>query len=127
MTGPSKRAARRERRDLSVAFRVWISSGGGSAAFGDGKIRILQAIGEEGSLQAAARRLGVSYRKAWGDLKSVEACIGRPLLDRARGGRDGGGSALTDEGRAVVRAYAAFRDDVDASVRRSFRSFLKAL
>ena len=113
--------------DLSPHVRVWIESPGRGGAFGDGKVRLLQAIDEEGSLQAAAKRLGISYRKAWGDLRKTEACFAKPLLARGRGGRDGGRTALTAEGRALIDAYLSFRRKVDGVVEESFRDLVKAL
>jgi molybdate transport system regulatory protein len=113
--------------DLAPHVRVWIESPSRDEAFGDGKICLLQAIDEEGSLQAAAKKLGISYRKAWGDLKKAESCLDRTLLDKTRGGREGGRTALTAEGHALVDAFTTFRRNVDAAVESSFQEFTKAL
>ena len=114
-------------RDLAPRVRIWIESPDRGGTLGDGKIRLLQAIAAEGSLQAASKKLGISYRKAWGDLKKAEACFAKPLLAKSRGGRDGGRTALTEEGRTLIDAYLAFRQKVDDVLQRSFRDLMKVL
>jgi molybdate transport system regulatory protein len=115
------------KHELAPRVRLWIESPDRSGSFGDGKMRLLQAIDEEGSLRAAAKRLGISYRKAWGDLKKAESCFSEPLLIKSRGGKDGGRTALTLEGHALIDAYLAFRHKVDGAVQESFFEFLKVL
>ncbi len=112
---------------LTPHVRAWIEAAGRGGSFGDGRVRLLQAIDTEGSLRAAAEALGISYRKAWGDLKDAEACFARPLLAKTRGGVDGGRTVLTAEGRALIGAYLAFRKKVDAAVRRAFDDLMRRM
>jgi molybdate transport system regulatory protein len=118
---------RNAKPDLAVHVRTWIESKGREGSFGDGRVRLLQAIDAAGSLRAAAEALGISYRKAWGDLKDAEACFARPLLEKTRGGADGGRTVLTAEGRALIDGYLAFRKKVDAAVGRAFGDLLRRL
>ena len=60
---------------LCPRSKLWISSDEAEGVFGDGKWRLLEAIEKDGSLNAASRSLGISYRKAWGDLKKAESCL----------------------------------------------------
>ena len=77
---------------------------------GPGKIALLEAIGREGSISAAARTLGMSYRRAWLLVESLNAMAGAPVVAAAAGGAGGGGAALTEAGRALVADYRAIEE-----------------
>ncbi len=88
----------------SLSIRVDIAPG---ASIGPGKARLLEEIARTGSISAAARAMGMSYRRAWllvDDLKSV---FGEPLVETAAGGSRGGGAALTPRGKTVLAAFRA--------------------
>lgn len=70
---------------------------------GHGKIRLLEAIGETGSISAAARAMGMSYRRAWLLVESLNGAFAEPVVAARPGG--GGGAALSPAGREVVRLY----------------------
>lgn len=110
-------------KDLHPNLRLWIYSGRREGVFGDGKARLLTEIARTGSLRQAAAALGISYRKAWGDLKKAESCLNRPLFARVRGGKGGGRTLLTPEGQAVLAAYETFRTRMHAHVEREFAQF----
>jgi len=71
--------------------------------------RLLEAVMEEGSLNRAARRLGIPYSRAWDIVARAERVLGEPLLLRSRGGAGRGGAALTPLAREVVSAYREAR------------------
>ena len=87
-----------------VQFRLRISRGA-DIAIGPGKVDLLEAIAETGSISAAARSLGMSYRRAWLLVDTMHRCFMRPVIEAAAGGRRGGGSRLTTLGNEVVRRY----------------------
>jgi len=97
---------------LSPHGRFWMEKNG-LPVFGDGRARLLKAIGELGSIKAGAAKLGMSYRHAWGHLNHMERRLGVKLLKRQTGGARGGGSVLTPAARRLLAAYAAFRGRVD--------------
>jgi len=68
-----------------------------------GKIDLLRSVEREGSLARAVRPLGISYRTAWIWATEMNRAWGRPLLDRTHGGKGGGGTVVTPEGRGVIR------------------------
>ncbi len=109
-------------QDITPGIRLWISLHG-DGVFGHGKWQLLDAVHRKGSLRAAADWLGISYRKAWGDLRKAERALGIHFLERHRGGISGGESNLTEEGRKWHREYARFQDEMDAEVARAFARF----
>jgi molybdate transport system regulatory protein len=100
-------------RALHPRFKLWVSSDQAEGVFGDGKWRLLGAIARGGSLMAAAESLGMSYRKAWGDLQKAERCLGVDLLVKHRGGVGGGRTTLTENGRRWLAAYSRFRREME--------------
>lgn len=92
-----------------VRSRIWITREG-RPYLGIGRVDLLARIGDTGSISEAARQLGISYKKAWEMVEAMNALAPRPLVERSAGGRGGGGTRLTAQGR---RAVAAFRE-IDA-------------
>jgi molybdate transport system regulatory protein len=80
---------------------------GAATAIGPGKADLLDAIDEAGSISGAAKRMGMSYRRAWLLVDSMNSCFRAPLVASARGGRGGGGARLTPTGREVLARYRA--------------------
>src|ERR1700740_3567307 len=89
---------------------------GSSIAIGPGKAALLAAIGETGSIAAAGRRMGMSYRRAWVLAKTMNACFRQPLIEAAKGGLGGGGARLTAMGREVLALYTAMEAHAAAAV-----------
>ncbi|MFC1693629.1 winged helix-turn-helix domain-containing protein [Candidatus Latescibacterota bacterium] len=110
---------------IYVKFKLWLSTENHEGVFGDGKWRLLKAVEEEGSLKRAAESLGISYRKAWGDLKKAEECLGVRFIEKTRGGQSGGHSTLTEEGKRWIKAYSDLRTDIKKNAEESFDIFLK--
>ena len=78
--------------------------------FGEGPCRLLHGVEETGSLRAAAQAMGMSYTKALKLLRTAEQSLGFPLTRRSTGGRDGGGSCLTPQGKECLARYEQYRD-----------------
>jgi molybdate transport repressor ModE-like protein/molybdopterin-binding protein len=72
-----------------------------------GRLPFLRVLGEEGSIAAAARACGVSYRTGWLWARALDRALGAAVIQRTRGGRGGGGVSLTPEGRALLRRLEA--------------------
>lgn len=113
--------------DLQANCRLWLYCAEHPGVFGDGKVRLLQEIDRCGCLRQAARNLEVSYRKAWGDVKKAEECLGVQLIERSRGGKAGGQSILTSEGRRWIEAYLAFVQAVRTHVEVEFAKHVQPL
>jgi molybdate transport system regulatory protein len=104
--------------DPGVDGRFWLNVEGESFA-GTGRIALLEGIEQTGSISAAARAMGMSYKAAWDAVDAMNNLSPEPLLTRRAGGPGGGGTALTDYGRRVIRHYR--------QVERLYRRFLRQL
>jgi molybdate transport system regulatory protein len=76
-------------------------------AIGPGKIKLLELIDALGSISAAGRQMGMSYRRAWLLADALNRCFREPVITSQAGGANGGGAALTPLGCAVVHHYRA--------------------
>ena len=91
-------------KDLALADDFHVDRGG-QRFLADRRIALLEAIGECGSITAAARRAGLSYKAAWDAVEAMNNLADRPLVSAAVGGARGGGSRLTQDGERAVRLY----------------------
>ena len=101
---------------------------GASIAIGPGKAELLDAIGRSGSISAAAREMGMSYRRAWLLVEAVNAAFVEPLVSTATGGSGGGGAHLTDFGRIVLDRYRRMEHRAATAIARecvAFKGLLK--
>jgi molybdate transport system regulatory protein len=96
---------------LRISFRK-------SIAMGPGKADLLDAIAESGSISAAARKLGMSYRRAWLLVDTMN-----PLVETLTGGAQGGGAQVTELGHDVVKRYRQMEKKACASVAREMGEF----
>jgi molybdate transport system regulatory protein len=104
------------RLDLKIRLHC-----GADIAIGPGKADLLEAIQQTGSISAAARSLGMSYRRAWLLVETMNRCFTSPLVTTLAGGRHGGGTQLTEMGVQVLQRYrelcaqalAAVQDGLD--------------
>lgn len=88
---------------------------GSDFAIGPGKADLLDAIVAFGSITAAARALGMSYRRAWLLVEVMNRCWAQPLVETAVGGAKGGGARLTETGETVLAAYRALEAQLEAA------------
>ena len=93
----------------AVQFRLRIRTGD-EIAVGPGKIELLEMIAETGSITAAAKRLGMSYRRAWLLVDTMNRCFKGRVVETEAGGNRGGGTQLTALGARVVRSYRRIED-----------------
>lgn len=92
---------------------VWWGVGAANLG-GRGRIGLLRAIGEHGSITAAAKAIGMSYKAAWDAVDTMNNLAGLPLVERSAGGRGGGSTRLTPRGQRLIARF----DDIDALHRR---------
>ena len=96
---------------------------GPEIAVGPGKVALLDALAETGSISAAARTLGMSYRRAWLLIDAMNRCFREPVIETASGGKGGGGAQVTEIGQEVLRRYRSMEETAVASVRDQIAEF----
>lgn len=90
--------------NIDVQFRLRIRRGD-LIVIGPGKVSLLEAIASTGSISAAARMLGMSYRRAWSLVDEMNRGLTQPVVDTSSGGSHGGGAVLTDSAREIIDSY----------------------
>jgi molybdate transport system regulatory protein len=90
---------------LEVHGHLWLSVGADNLG-GRGRIGLLRAVAEHGSITHAARAIGLSYKAAWDALDAMDHVAGEPLVERSKGGRGGGSTRLTPRGQRLVERFA---------------------
>ena len=106
---------------LSPRSKIWIESHG-EVVFGGGRILLLEAIKQTGSIRQAATKLNMSYRAAWGKIKATEERLGIKLLDKRTGGHQSG-AELTPEAIKLLQSYHKFKEDSDKAVNKLFTKY----
>ena len=99
-------------RRPAIRPRVYLSP---DVAVGPGKIDLLRQVEAMRSISAAARAMGMSYKRAWQLVDVLNRDFGSPVVMTATGGRGGGGAALTGLGRALVDHYAALEERLNTA------------
>lgn len=89
---------------------------GGEPAMGPGKARLVSLIEATGSISAAAREMGMSYRRAWLLVEALNASFTEPVVTTSTGGKRGGGAAVTPFGKRVVEAYYRMESKASAAI-----------
>jgi molybdate transport system regulatory protein len=118
-------ATRGERLDLEPRIKLWVEKDG-RLVLSDYRVQLLRHIGESGSLAAAAQRMGLSYRRAWGKIREIEQNLGVALVESEAGGAGGGGSRLTPQGERLLALYQRFRRAVEHDLGKEFKEVFNA-
>lgn len=102
----------KEHAQLKIKLQVYC---GDEIAMGPGKADLLDAIARHGSISAAARSLGMSYRRAWMLVDTANRCWKERLVETAPGGKARAGARLTPYGRDILEAYRSLQSQTSAS------------
>ena len=108
---------------MRTVTRIVFLNDAGEKFFGEGPYRLLSAVEETGSLRGAALSMNMAYSKALKLLNNAEAALGFPLTSRSTGGKDGGGSVLTPQGKEWLKKYEAYRDACIQANQRLYPEF----
>lgn len=87
-----------------------------AAYIGPGRADLLEGIARTGSITAAGKAMGMSYKRAWGLVQALNEGFGQPLVLSKRGGAEQGGAVLTALGQAVLDAYRAMQAKTEAAI-----------
>lgn len=101
---------------------------GGNAMLGPGKADLLEHIGKTGSISAAGKAMGMSYKRAWTLVETLNGIFREPLVASSRGGTSGGGARLTETGERVLAQYRLLEarvEEAGAAEIQSIRQLLR--
>jgi molybdate transport system regulatory protein len=121
MAAKSKRTAHKRFKAL---FRVYR---GDEIALGPGKTELLGHIAETGSISEAARKMEMSYNRAWLLVRTMNRCFKQPVVISSRGGDKYGGAQLTKSGKEVLRLYRQLETKFATATRQPLREILARL
>ena len=111
---------------LTCRPRIRIMAGE-DIALGPGKVDLLEAIERTGSISAGARALGLSYRRAWDLMDTMNQCFKQPLVERVKGGKGGGGAQLTAAGRQQLHLYRTMETKALKAINPEWKTVQKSL
>lgn len=94
-------------------LRVTLSD---TAYIGPGRADLLELIDKTGSISAAGKAMGMSYKRAWGLVQALNEGFGTALVESSRGGATQGGAQLSAEGRLVLASYRAMQDKTRSAI-----------
>lgn len=103
---------------VGARLRVVVAPGVG---FGPGKAALLQSIKETGSIAAAGRQIGMSYKRAWYLVEAMNGHFDQPLVEASKGGKTGGGAKLTQLGEDVLSAFREMQSATDKAIAPALR------
>lgn len=109
---------------LASRFRIFWK---GEIALGPGKVDLLRAIRQTGSIRQAASQLDMSYMRAWLLIRTMNHCFKEPLVNAARGGSEHGGATLTPTGLSALKLYERLEAESLAATLRTRRELQKLL
>lgn len=113
-------------KDLEIDLRLRLRRGE-DIALGPGKVDLLDAIAATGSISGAARQMGMSYRRAWLLVETMNRAFGQPLVQAKTGGNAGGGAEVTPLGHKAIKAYRGLQRAAERVVQRGLLKLQKAL
>ncbi|WP_244817833.1 winged helix-turn-helix domain-containing protein [Caballeronia sp. Lep1P3] len=121
---PARNAPAHE--SAEVRFRMRISKGE-TVAIGPGKVALLEAVRDHGSISAAARSLAMSYRRAWLLIDELNRSLESPATVSEQGGQSGGGCVLTPVGERIVKLYREIEARAQAACAAEIASLTRLL
>jgi molybdate transport system regulatory protein len=101
--------------------------GAGAPAMGPGKAELIERIAQTGSISAAARDMGMSYRRAWQLVEALNATYREPVVVTAIGGQRGGGATVTPYGKRLAAQFRSMEDKASAAIAADLKRFSRHL
>ncbi len=108
---------------MELSTKLYILDDDGRKFMGAGVLWLLERVEETGSLLSASRSMGLSYTKARSMLEALEENLGRPVLDRKKGGAERMGATLTPFAKKYISLYREFQSEAKADAQRRFDNF----
>jgi molybdate transport system regulatory protein len=108
---------------MNAITRIVFLDENGEKFFGEGPARLMHAVEQTGSLRGAALSMGMAYTKALKLISNAEKALGFRITERVTGGKDGGGSRITPEGKEWLIRYEQYRDACKAANAKLYMEF----
>lgn len=103
---------------FTINGKLWMEKNG-KRFFGPGPVELMELIHETGSINKAAKKMNLSYKKAWEIVNNLNSMTAQPLVLTAVGGENGGGSSISDEALQMISHYRALRDKFESFIEQS--------
>ncbi|QEM68597.1 LysR family transcriptional regulator [Geobacter sp. FeAm09] len=102
---------------LQVCAKVWFELDG-RRVFGEGRAKLLRLVQETKSINLAAKKKGISFRRAWGIIKEMEEILGVTLVEKRRGGVGGGMAIVTPKALELIESYEKINTEFKRSMQK---------
>lgn len=113
--------------DIFLDYEVWLTNRQTGNRVDDQLVKLLASIAAKGSIRQAAKEAGLSYRKVWGDIREAEQFLGFPLVEKIRGGKNGGKSRLTPDGSDLVAGFKQLHEHFNQAIYTTTKEFFHKL
>ena len=113
-----------ETKNIKIKFKVWIEVDG-KHLIGPGGYEILKLVDELKSVSKTARKLGLSYKFVWSYIKNIEKLLGKQLVYSWRGGKEKGGTTLTEYGRKLIQFYEDLNRAIENVINEYYTRFIR--
>jgi molybdate transport system regulatory protein len=104
----------------NINCRIWLIGENGTF-LGMGRVKLMQEIEKTGSISKAAKKLGMSYRKAWESIDAINKEAEKPLVIKTSGGKGGGGAVLTEDGKKTIKNYLKIVKNTEAFISKQLK------
>ncbi|MDA8422148.1 MAG: LysR family transcriptional regulator [Nitrospiraceae bacterium] len=111
---------RKSHNGVAIRSKLWIEVAN-EPVFGRGRRFLLEAIDAHGSINQAAQKVDITFRKAWCHIKAMEERLGVKLVERQAGGKNGGGATLTEDARRFLKKYETLENGIQEIVDEKFK------
>jgi molybdate transport system regulatory protein len=112
--------------DVFLEYKIWLSFKG-FELFNEQLLQLLIEIDKHGSIMTASKNLNISYRKAWGDIQIAQTELGVCFVSKQRGGKCGGLTVLTEEGKLITDAYKELKSEFDNAIHNVSKKFFNKI
>jgi molybdate transport system regulatory protein len=112
----------KKKSDYKVTGSLWIECDG-ERFFGPGRVELLERIEETGSINKAAKEMGMSYKKAWEMVNALNSLAAKPFVITQTGGEKGGGSIITEEAKQLITYHQELRKRFQKFLEEETRQF----
>ncbi len=113
--------------DKFLQYTVSMINADGDIVLDDENFKLLIHLRKEKSIKKASQNLSISYRKAWGKLKTLESKLGFSLIIKSRGGECGGQTLLTEDGLRLIEAYEELNEKFNQEVKALTKEFFRKI